>query len=159
MNRIRLKSREGGKYGVVHYAIYELEENTKCHSSEEKRINSIRYLLSNHLCEYIQILYECDLNQNEIGFEEFNDYLTSETSEEEFKRVIARLEEKPCSIETTIHVNDEEIDLSLCLDGEIYSFEKCCSEFLFSEEVTSYNKSETVWYLEDYFNKKEALYV
>lgn len=152
MTRVRLKSREGGEYGLIHYATYELEENEKFHTSEEKLANSIRYLLSNQLCEWFQIKYECD-------FEQFNDYLTSETSKEEFKTIIARLEEIPCTVGTTIRVNDEEIDLSLCLDGKIYSFEKCCSQFLFSEDVTTYNNSETAWYLEDYFNKKEALYV
>lgn len=115
MNKIRLKSREGGEYGLIHYATYELEENEKFHTSEEKLANSIRYLLSNHLCEGIQIIYE---------FEQFNDCLTADTSEREFEKIIARLEETPCTVGTTIRVNDEEIDLSLCFDGEIYSFEK-----------------------------------
>ena len=150
--RIRLIRRRGGTNGRVRAALYELEENAELSSSEERRANTIRYLLSSGATERVNITYDRGYDRDGFGMEHSSDMITSETSEEEFNEILARAEENPCGIGALICVNGERCGVTVCPNGEISSWGRHYSEVLFPNEAARYNNSETVWHLEDFFN-------
>ena len=152
MTRVRLIRKEGGTAGSVRSALYELEENVELSSSEERRANTIHYLLRSGATEDVNIMYERGYDRDGFGMEHPSDHITLETSEEEFNEILTRAEENPCAIGATIIVNGEEIGICVCLNGEIRSRGRHCNAYFFPEEAARYNNSETVWNLEEYFN-------
>ena len=158
MTRVRLIRRSGGTNGRDRAALYELEENAELSSSEERRANTIRYLLSSGATECVNIVYERGYDRDGFGMEHPSDHITPETSEEEFNEILARAEENPCGISASrcVNVNGETYGAIVCPNGEISVSGAHFSELLFPEEAARYNNSETVWHLEEYFNNLAA---
>lgn len=130
-----------GRYAII--------ENSRLNSNEERMMNTIHFFFSIGVTR-ISVNYDIGYDREGFGYEHPYDLITPETSEEELHEILTRAIENPCSVGTSITVNEETIGIALFTNGEF----NCNGRHILNEgpKADLYNNSETVWNLEEYFN-------